>query len=377
MEEFRFENKNIIILSPEKWGKNHISKHHYAKELGKKNKVWFVESCGETKLNQSIVILDSEIQNLTIIKYKQTIKGRRFLPKNIISLLEAKIVGRILKKIDDKIDLVWSFDQFRFLNLNQFDAKIKIFHPVDITNSPASLKSFIANSSDIIFHVSDYIVEDIQTKKPIYFIQHGLSEEFINPSKVDKPSYIIENKINIGYVGNLLSKFIDWENLIKAIKENQNANFVFIGPYVNSNLSSNSINKDKIKVLETLNNVVLVGELKSNEIAGVIKFFDLLCLCYDTINFKREVSNSHKVMEYLSSGHPVLSSEILMYENSDLINQCNNNALFWRFVKDSIKNIESLKTEVLSEKRKEFAKKNLYSNKISKIEEIINQTIEK
>ena len=377
MEEFRFEKKNIIILSPEKWGKNHISKHHYAKELAKKNKVWFVESCGETKSNQSIVILDSEIQNLTIIKYRQTIKGRRFLPKKIISLLEKKIVGRILKKIGVKIDVVWSFDQFRFLNLNKFDAKIKIFHPVDITNSPSSLKSFIANSSDIIFHVSDYIVEDIQTKKPVYFIQHGLSEEFINPIKIDKPKYILENKINIGYVGNLISKFIDWENLIKAIKENQDVNFIFIGPYKGSNLSSNSLNKNEINILKGLNNVVLAGEMKSNEIASVISYFDFLWLCYDTIKFKKEVSNSHKVIEYISSGRPILSNKILMYNDSDLIIQCNNNSDFGKLVQDAIKNIDKLKTESLSEKRKEFAKKNLYSNKINEIKELINQTIEK
>jgi len=33
---FSFTNKTIFILSPQPWGKMHISKHHYAIELAKK-----------------------------------------------------------------------------------------------------------------------------------------------------------------------------------------------------------------------------------------------------------------------------------------------------------------------------------------------------
>jgi hypothetical protein len=373
MEEFTFENKNIIILSPEKWGKNHISKHHYAKELAKKNKVWFVESCGETSLNLNTTLIDSGIVNLSIIKYKHTLKGRRFLPKKIISFLEKKIVDRILKKIDNKIDLVWSFDQFRFLNLNQFGAKIKIFHPVDITNSPWSLKSFIANSADIIFHVSDYIVEDIQTKKPIYFIQHGLSEEFINPSKVDKPSYIIENKINIGYVGNLINSFIDWQSLLKAVKDNKDLNFVFIGPFQKSNISGKLKNEEKINELKALKNVILTGEIESKYLANILIHFDVFWLCYDTIKYEKRVSNSHKVIEYLSTGKPVISNKIRMYDKSKLLIQVDNNTEISQVIKKVSNNLSAYNIEEIKKKKIEYAKMHTYKNNLNTVAKFINQ----
>jgi len=42
MKNFELRNKTIIILSPEKWGKMMLSKHHYAIELaGMGNIVFF------------------------------------------------------------------------------------------------------------------------------------------------------------------------------------------------------------------------------------------------------------------------------------------------------------------------------------------------
>jgi hypothetical protein len=34
--------KNILLISPESWGQNHVSKHHYATELSKNNKIYFL-----------------------------------------------------------------------------------------------------------------------------------------------------------------------------------------------------------------------------------------------------------------------------------------------------------------------------------------------
>lgn len=40
---FSFNNKTILIISPEPWGKMMISKHHYALELAKLgNEVYFL-----------------------------------------------------------------------------------------------------------------------------------------------------------------------------------------------------------------------------------------------------------------------------------------------------------------------------------------------
>ena len=45
----KLKNKTILIISPERWGTNFVSKHHYALELAKNNNVYFLNPDGTEK----------------------------------------------------------------------------------------------------------------------------------------------------------------------------------------------------------------------------------------------------------------------------------------------------------------------------------------
>ena len=71
----QFINKKIIIISPESWGINFVSKHHYAKELANKgNEVYFLNPPSDK--NELINIE----KNLYVINYKNILRGINKLP---------------------------------------------------------------------------------------------------------------------------------------------------------------------------------------------------------------------------------------------------------------------------------------------------------
>lgn len=63
-------NKNILIISPDKWSELYISKHHYARYLSKNNTIWFLNAIGNYKLEKKISIQKHNNYNIYIIDYK-------------------------------------------------------------------------------------------------------------------------------------------------------------------------------------------------------------------------------------------------------------------------------------------------------------------
>jgi len=369
---FAFKNKNILILSPEDWGINQLSKHLYANELSKNNTVYFLHT--SPHLTQSkIVEISSLKENLFLIHLKRVAQGIFKFPSSFINLQNRFIVNAIRNAINKPIDVVWSFDQSKFQNLKQFNAKIKIFHPVDYIELTHAFVTKIANSADVVFSVSQSILNTINTNTPKYFINHGLDEAFLKePAKIERPSFIEKNKINVGYVGNINMKLIDYKNLIRTVKENSQLNFVFIGPDTTSNLGKNVLRPELIE-LKKISNTKFIGQKSKNELVALMPFFDVFWLCYNAEIFPIEVSNSHKILEYLSIGKAVVANNIKTYENTSVLEMTTHNTLIPIKLKEVALKLDFFNSIALMNERIAFAKENTYTKQIERIEKIINQ----
>lgn len=370
---FQFKNKVILILSPEGWGKNQLSKHLYAKELSKHNTVYFLHTTPHPQQQNKVKTTLIE-NNITLIHLNKVARGIFKLPAFAVDFQNKLLINSILKSINNPIDVVWSFDQSKFQNLKQFKATIAIFHPVDFIKKARPFLPRIANSADVVFSVSEKILEKINTTTPKHFINHGLDEIFITPQEESNaPEFIKFDKINVGYVGNLTMKLIDWDNLLKTVEENNQLNFVFIGPYQKSNLGNNGNNSEINKLLQ-LKNTTLTGSLTKKELVKSLPYFDLFWLCYNHKKYPIEVSNSHKILEYLSTGKVVISNQVSSYSNSSLLKMVNNNNKLSSTIKEVAGKLSFYNTTIKQEKRTFFAKSNSYSNHIKKIESIIIAT---
>lgn len=370
----RFREKNILIISPESWGINMLSKHHYALALAKKNNsVFFLNPPSPN--HARIEILEGP-PNIKIINYSPFIRGSNRLT-GVLSPLADYInqvdIKKLREAINQPIDIVWNFDPFRFQNFNLFKPAFCIFHPVDFVNSTINLQA--ASTSDVIFSVAKPILDNYSSvKTPSFFINHGLS-----PSFLDLDENVREKKdsiIRCGYVGNLLSHAIHFENLTQIVKENESIEFHFVGPYQSSNLGNFKSSEQLQKILR-FQNVRFYGEKPPTEVAKLINGFDLFLICYHPEKAGKLVSNNHKILEYLSTGKAVVSSYTSTYEHytTDLIEMVKNSKDLPLLFKETIKKIEHLNSPYHQKRRKEFAAQNSYDNHLKEIEAIISNRI--
>jgi hypothetical protein len=369
------DGKRILIISPQAWDKVRVSKHHYAITLAEMgNKVYFLNPPSSEV--RKIQLTPSGIEGLAIVQY------RPFFPMNIrfrfpgvFSMLMAIQVKQLVKFLGP-LDIVWCFEPNLYGNLRLFSAKVKIFHPVDVfTNSHAEK---VAGSSDIIFSVSPTILHHFQhLGKPSHFVNHGLAQDFVLRTKVHDVKPLTPGKVRIGYVGNLLIPYLDRVLLKGIIMACPDVEFCMIGPYAKgqSSLGSGSDEAEAfISFLQTCKNVKLFGPLGSAALADQLSEMDGFLICYSDQYPGYDLSNSHKILEYLSSGKAIITTPILAYlDKTDLINMPVGlkHDVYLRFFVEAIRNLEKLNSEELQRKRKELALANTYRDQVAKIGKIL------
>ncbi len=359
-----FHNKKILIISPERWGINRVSKHNYAIALAKNNKVYFLNPPSRVK---GIVASPSGYENVTLLDYDSTFKGlnRLLFILPLFNLLNRYEIRR-LQKFCGPFDIVWSFDPFRFQNLSLFGAHLSIFHCVDFIDTQLDL--FCAKTADLVLSVAQPILDKYQSLHRItHFINHGVSPVYLNTKKNSNPA---GGRIKCGYVGNLLSFGIDHEILVEIIRQNTEVEFYLIGPTSSSNLGEFNLQNEFINQLKSFSHVKLVGQLPPEKVVEIIQSFDLFLICYHIEKIGHVTSNSHKVLEYLSTGKVVVSNRISTYDQLapplfEMVKQ--RNELPIRF-QEVIKNLAGFNRAELQEKRIQYAHANSYENHLREIE---------
>jgi hypothetical protein len=376
---FKFDGKVIYIISPDYWGGMKVSKHHYAIELLKKKCiVFFIEP---PKLSNTGISINkiNEFENLFIVSHKPIYRGRRYLPSFIFDLLVKVQAKKIVNKIGLKPDVVWSFATNFPLNLQYFKAKYKVFFSADIVDSiliPAEVYF-----ADLILAVSDKIYNNLESsKRNVKRINHGLQDFFVSQAnvRIESPHTPIKNCVKvIGYSGNLSIDGLDRRSIIDVIENHPEIQFVFWGSYEKEISNLSGLYDDNfnhfITFLENKKNVLLQGVLESNRLNKEMESVDMFWLCLD-LN-KRDCSNSHKILEYLSFGKPIISNYVSSYKDLQLfyVLSNNGNVEFTRALEKI--NISEMRSRNISirNKRIEFAIENSYRTNVIKIENMISQ----
>jgi len=364
-------NQTILLISPESWGTNWVSKHHYAFELARMgNLVIFLNPPKGRLLTPKV---HEVYEGLKILNYSAFMRGTNRLPKFLRAWFQKKDVAKIKKVIGVPINIVWTFDPYRFQDLSVFDAEFNIFHPVDYFST--SLKDEVAGKADMLISVSEQILDDFAFVKNKFLINHGVAEVFLTQPIQFKSN----SKIHCGYVGNLLSVGLDQKVLKDIINQHGNIIFHLIGPSDQNNLTGkNKSLGEFVESVKDLSNVELHGALSPQDVARVIHGFDLFLVCYSEA-ISKIATNSHKILEYLSTGRVVVSSHIGSYANSPkgLLEMAKKNAELPTIFARVASRIDEYNTPELQQLRREFASNNSYAKQIIRIgalmEKIKNQ----
>ncbi len=375
-------NKTILILSPQAWGKMFISKHHYSLELAKRgNTVYFLNPPDQRMKNKvgSIEIKPSDVQSRLY-----HIEHRLFFPyilkfKTLFFFhwLMGFQVKRILTRIGQPIDIVWSFDIGNLYPLDLFSPKsYKIFHPVDEPQSPHSIKA--AQGANVILSVTPEILEKYHLfNVPKFSINHGVTEDFLELQQVD---YNPNLPLRIGISGNLLRVDIDRETLLHIIDENGDCKFEFWGSYEasqsNVSISDEHETIQFIGQLRNRRNCILHGAVSYVQLAKAIQQMDAFLICYDVKKDHSKGTNYHKVMEYLATGKLIVSNNISTYrDRPDLVQMVlerENNRKLPTLFKQVINAIQKYNSSDRIAKRKSFALENTYERQVDRIEKLID-----
>jgi hypothetical protein len=386
---FSFSNTTVYILSPEKWGDMRISKHHYALELAQAGAfVYFIEPPDLRSKGVEIVQSADSVQ-LHIVRYKPVFRGRRFLPVWLFNWLIRLQIILLKRAIDHDPDLVWCFDPSRFRNLQWFKARHSIFFGADLF--PDGQVSGEARTADLCLGISDTIVQSMQgmVKAPVYFLNHGLSAAFVESAekklaslKAGASSNGISPHIRVGYVGSLVHEALDRKTMQAVISQHSELEFVFWGQYERRGNFVAYESEEVFSFIDFLKaqpNVELRGAVPSKQLCLEMQEMDLFWLCWDLQKGGMwDGSNSHKVLEYLSTGRPVVSHYMSTYKGKDIIDMLKNTqsdgypALF-ESVCRRIEAGESLEAAI---GRIEFALENSYSSHIKTIENILSRQVE-
>ncbi len=367
------KQKIALVVSPQNWGRMYISKHHYSIELAKLGySVYFLEPPTETKIFSfpKIKIENSEIKNLKIVKstlfFSYYFKFHVPFLHNFLIKLHRNI---LLKKIGTP-EIIFSFDltnNFPFKGLNGK----KIFFAADEPILKRNLKS--AEGADKIVSVSQHILDIYQNTYPDIekiLIDHGVSDDFFQNHSSSSKKY---EGINIGLSGNFMFSDIDYKCLRKIISDNSSLNFHFYGPNTieESNIGADfSLNYQEFyNFIKDSNNVTLHGVLAKRNLAIELNLMDAFLICYRPENSQSSGSNSHKILEYLSTGKLIISTNFTRYVNTDLFEMYDSrsNENFSNYFKQKISEIGIYNSHELISKRKKYASDFQYSNQLFKI----------
>ena len=359
LQEFAFKEKNILIISPQKWGECFVSKHHYARELSKSSKVVYLQS-GEDhiyKVNE----------NLTVYSFKKSISGMRFYPKWLSGLFCKYYINVCERDTGINFDVIISFDNSKLFNLIWLKNVLRISFQIEYDTKVN--RDIVTRNSDFVFCTHDFIKEKVKPhNKRCFVIGHGY-----NPSqKISSKKFYRKKKFSIGLLGNFCSDYLDLKLMEFLILKNPEADFNFFGPYSYSNLDGN--NMDTYKLLSKNENVSFHGKINPDEVVKILSRMDCNIVTYNNDKYYEQISNPHKMLELLGAGKTILSTPIHHYlDKTDLIIFCKDKHQFNIKLKEVLYNLDNFNSKNKVSNRISYANKRSYNNIISKIENIINE----
>jgi glycosyltransferase involved in cell wall biosynthesis len=356
---FIFHTKCILLISPEPWNHIQVSKHHYAIKLAKKgNRVFFLnppsteENCAST-----------EIDGIFVLTYKGFQPGLRYFPSVLRKFLVTNVYDRIEKMAGVRFDVIWSFDNSVFFDLNFLPSHIlKISHIVDLNQDFQFERA--AKSADICFCTTEQLLTKFRIHNGNAFkINHG----FDKPDTIRLIDLPGSNKIKAIYAGNLSSSYLDWDLIERIATRHDQVDFIFLGPG-HSQVSA-------CKRLIKFSHCFFIGKVPANELLSYYAASDVLLLSYKSQS-NDQFANPHKMMEYLGSGKTIVSTWTKEFENyRDLIQMSDQREKFIEVFEYTLRNLDKLNDFKMMNKRQELAEANTYEKQIERIEQLIHDTI--
>ncbi len=326
-----------------------MSKHHYAIHLASRNNLVFFLNPPSSEW----CIADTAYKHLKVLNYSGFWKGLYRLPKWLRAINLKQVYNKLEELSGGEFEVIWTFDNSVFFDLDVLPASIlKISHIVDLNQNFQTEIS--AASANVCFGVNDAIVNRLKKyNSNSYLIPHGVT---IHQAK--KSSALPgKNKKKALYFGNLAMPHLNWNLMRMAIERFQQVDFILLG------------SNHQAVPLRKCQNLFLHDPVPASHLPSYMKAADLLYLFY-TDTYHSSYATPHKMLEYLSSGKPIVSNCFANYtDKSDLIYQSDNHEKWMTNFEMALNEVD----DIIVKERIALALDNTYEKRLDRIENIVNQ----
>lgn len=309
---------NILIASNEPWGDVWFSKHNYANELSKQNRVVFIDPTPRWQLQNVLgpeVSLVQVQEGLSVLRYRNVLPSVNDGAFRLNNTLISRAITKALGAQGLLPDLFLSFDPSRLYDPVLLGARHSAFIAVDVYTMHMRGERFIYPRVDRFITLSETFNAMYRPyNKPILTIGHAIPDTAFTAQAA--PIGFSDYGL---YVGTLDMR-IDLELLSGLIEDHPDVPFVFIGPYT----LDNDPQAQQLFREGRFPNVHLVGAMPYRQLAAWIAGARF-CLAPMGRHFPGNNISHHKIFQYLALGKPVFSTVFseylpfghLLYMNDD------------------------------------------------------------
>ena len=310
LENILSKPERILLLSPDPWKNCTVSKHHYAKLLAEKgHDVCFLEPSPDKEK-----YLCKVAPRLSVLHIPTFYRGLGRMPRWLALRCMREEWKRLQKLAERQFTLLWSFDTSRLFLPEALSKVCTILQIMDLTENfqlPAAAKG-----ADLCLGGSQAICQALKAHNPqSFYIGHGYAPSGAALLPLDAKELrlrISSFKHSAGYVGNLDIPYLNWPLILRIVHNHPDTGFFFIGPYGKHSVSSSYITQ-----LKKCRNTFFLGQKSSSVLQSYLKHFDVLLLTYRSQEYRAQLSNPHKILEYLGAGKVVLATWTEDYANTN------------------------------------------------------------
>jgi hypothetical protein len=357
-----------LIISPEPWEGNFVSKHHYAQELARRgHDVLFFGPPDEQGEIAFATIEGTWEGQLRVLRSPKVARGLRLMPGLLRRRLEANWLRQVEQKAGSRVEVVWLFENSRFYDMRFASERLKIYHQVDLNQDfhPETA----AATADLAIAISQPIEARIKEKSQRFLrITHGCQaaqiDNLTDPDSLSRSKQIdavfIAFPVNAVMTGNLDIPYLDLELLRDLVVQHPTFGFHFVGRYTqNTGLHA---------LLGRAKNAIFWGFQPAHDLPYYLNQADVLLVAYSAQHHLDQLANPHKIMEYLVAGPCILASRTLEYESRpDLLTSADSPENFLGTFANIVKNLDNLNSPEQIAHRRAFAAENTYPRQLDRI----------
>lgn len=357
------KDETILIISNEPWGPVWYSKHNYAYELSKLNKVIFInppKKWGIKNLFKGRVETIEINNNLSAINYLNFLPSLNKIFFQVNNLVVSHRIKKYLIKNNFTDNIFWTFDPYRLVIPSKLNSSLSIFHIVDLYNHKHWGEKTISKQVDFCIYVSSEIRSNYFIKDKKHLVtQHSISSEEFTASF--KPDDIPDIPYGL-YIGNI-DKRLDSEIIEKIALSFPAIPLVFIGQINETNNPS----FQRLFIDRKYSNIILLGVRNFKDLKNYIYYSDF-CIAFMEKYDGNRISH-HKIYQYLAMGKPVFCSVFTAYiEIENILYMSDEVDINLQQLNEYFMNNES---EDVKMERILFAQQNTFEKTLNKIGEFI------